>query len=230
MSCILLCEDEAVIREFIVIHLHRAGYDVIEAASAEEALERYEENKGRIRVALLDLMLPGMDGFELCERLRKQDPTLGIMMLTARSQEHEKVRALRLGADDYVTKPFSPSELIARVEALLRRISTNEGTAYREEITSGKFALNLRNRMLYRGDTPIEITQVEFQLMEYFMTHPGELLSRADILDRVWGADHYGEEKIVDVNIRRLRMKVETDPSVPQHILTAWGKGYQWKP
>lgn len=230
MSCILLCEDEAVIREFIVIHLHRAGYDVIEVASAEEALERYEENKGRIHVALLDLMLPGMDGFELCERLRKQDPTLGIMMLTARSQEHEKVRALHLGADDYVTKPFSPSELIARVEALLRRISTNEGTAYREEITSGKFALNLRNRMLYRGETPIEITQVEFQLMEYFMTHPGELLSRADILDRVWGADHYGEEKIVDVNIRRLRMKVETDPSMPQHILTSWGKGYQWKP
>lgn len=230
MSCILLCEDEAVIREFIVIHLHRGGYDVIEAASAEEALERYEENKDRIRVALLDVMLPGMDGFELCDRLRKQNATLGIMMLTARSQEHEKVRALRLGADDYVTKPFSPSELIARVEALLRRISTNEVTAYREDITSGKFVLNLRSRMLYHGATPIELTQVEFQIMEYFMTHPGELLSRADILDRVWGADHYGEDKIVDVNIRRLRMKVEGDPSEPQHILTAWGKGYQWKP
>ncbi len=230
MSCILLCEDEAVIREFIVIHLHRAGYDVIEAASAEEALDRYEENKSRIRVALLDLMLPGMDGFELCERLRRQSSTLGIVMLTARSQEHEKVRALRLGADDYVTKPFSPSELIARVEALLRRIDTEQSTIYREEINSGDFALNLRNRMLYRANTPIELTQVEFQIMEYFMTHPGELLSRSEILERVWGTDHYGEDKIVDVNIRRLRMKVETDPSEPQHILTAWGKGYQWKP
>ena len=230
MSCILLCEDEAVIREFVVIHLHRAGHDVIEAASAEEALDRYEENRSRIQVALLDLMLPGMDGFELCERLRKQNPSLGIVMLTARSQEHEKVRALRLGADDYVTKPFSPSELIARVDALLRRVGTTDTAAYREEITSGQFALNLRNRMLYRGDTPIELTQVEFQIMEYFMTHAGKLLTRAEILERVWGADHYGEDKIVDVNIRRLRMKVECDPSEPQHILTAWGKGYQWKP
>lgn len=230
MSCILLCEDEAVIREFIVIHLHRAGFQVIEAASGEEALERYEENKDRIRVALLDLMLPGMDGFELCERLRRQNASLGIMMLTARSQEHEKVRALRLGADDYVTKPFSPSELIARVEALLRRLSTNDTAVYREEITSGKFTLNLRNRMLYHGDMPIELTQVEFQIMEYFMTHSGDLLSRSEILARVWGEDHYGEDKIVDVNIRRLRMKVELDPSEPQHILTAWGKGYQWKP
>lgn len=230
MSCILLCEDEAVIREFIVIHLRRGGYDVIEASSAEEALERYEENKDRIRVVLLDVMLPGMDGFELCERLRKQNAALGILMLTACSQEHEKVRALRLGADDYVTKPFSPSELIARVEALLRRINTNEGAPYCEEIASGRFVLNLRNRMLYRGAVPIELTQVEFQIMEHFMTHPGELLSRADILERVWGADHYGEDKIVDVNIRRLRMKVEDDPSEPQHILTAWGKGYQWKP
>ncbi len=230
MSCILLCEDEAVIREFIVIHLHRAGFDVLEAGSAEEALELYESNRSRVRVALLDLMLPGMDGFELCERLRRQDATLGIMMLTARSQEHEKVRALRLGADDYVTKPFSPSELIARVEALLRRVSASDVPTYREEIVSGKFALNLRNRSLSRADTLIELTQVEFQIMEYFMTHPGELLSRADILSRVWGEDHYGEDKIVDVNIRRLRMKVEDDPSEPQHIMTAWGKGYRWEP
>ncbi len=230
MNCVLLCEDEAVIREFIVIHLHRGGYEVIEAASAEEALERYAENRDRIRIALLDLMLPGMDGFELCERLRKQDAKLGIMMLTARSQEHEKVRALRLGADDYVTKPFSPSELIARVDSLLRRVSATESTTYCEEITSGRFALNLRNRSLPRDDTLIELTQLEFQIMEYFMTHPDELLTRGDILSRVWGDDHYGEDKIVDVNIRRLRMKVEEDPSEPQHILTAWGKGYQWKP
>ncbi len=230
MSYVLLCEDEAVIREFIVIHLHRGGYDVIEAASAEEALEKYEEYKGEIRVALLDVMLPHMDGFELCERLRQQDASLGIIMLTARSQEHEKVRALRLGADDYVTKPFSPSELIARIDALLRRVNTSDTTTYCEEIQSGGFTLNMRNRTLYRGDVPIELTQVEFQIMEYFMTHAGELLTRTGILDRVWGEGHYGEDKIVDVNIRRLRMKVEGDPSEPQHILTVWGKGYQWRP
>lgn len=229
MSCILLCEDESVIREFVVIHLHRAGYEVIEAASGEEAKALYLENKERIRVALLDVMLPGIDGFELCEYLRRQDVSLGIMMLTARSQEHEKVRALRLGADDYVTKPFSPSELIARVEALLRRIDAL-GSSYCEEIRSGHFALNLRNRMLCQNGLFTELTQVEFQLIEFFMTHPDELLSRSEILERVWGEGHYGDDKIVDVNIRRLRMKVEDDPSEPQHILTIWGKGYQWKP
>ncbi len=229
MSCILLCEDESVIREFVVIHLHRAGHEVIEAASGEEAQALYLENKDRIRVALLDVMLPGIDGFELCEYLRRQDASLGIMMLTARSQEHEKVRALRMGADDYVTKPFSPSELIARVEALLRRIDTSN-SFYCEEIRSGDFSLNLRNRMLRQDGEVIELTQVEFQLMEFFMTHPGELLSRSEILERVWGEGHYGDDKIVDVNIRRLRMKVEQDPSEPQHILTAWGKGYQWIP
>ena len=229
MKRLLLCEDEAVIREFIVIHLRRNGFDVLEAATAEQALELYDEHKADIRLAVLDLMLPGMDGFELCRRLREQDAAMGILMLTARSQEEEKIKALRLGADDYVTKPFSPSELIARVEALERRVKATEDNGYRESLVSGEFTLNLLNRTLYRGDMPIELTQVEFQIMEYFLTHVGELLTRTDILGRVWGADYYGEDKVVDVNIRRLRMKIEADPSNPRHIITVWGSGYRWE-
>ena len=227
MKRILLCEDEAVIREFIVIHLRRSGFEVVEAATAEEALELYEQHKDTVRMAILDLMLPGMDGFELCRRLREQDSTMGILMLTARSQEEEKIKALKLGADDYVTKPFSPSELIARVEALERRVKASEG-ASRDDLVSGDFTLNLLNRTLYRGGKPVELTQVEFQIMEYFLTHAGELLSRSDILGRVWGADYYGEDQIVDVNIRRLRMKIEENPSDPRHIVTVWGSGYRW--
>lgn len=228
MSHILLCEDETFIREFIVIHLQRLGFDVLECGTAEEALELYELHKSTVQLAVLDIMLPGMDGFELCHRLREQNPLLGIIMLTARSQEQEKVKALKLGADDYITKPFSPSELIARVEALSRRVSANSESAYHEELVSGEFTLNLVSRVLYRKDTPIELTQVEFQFMEYFLTHVGEPLTRTDILSRVWGADYYGEEQIVDVNIRRLRMKIEDDPSDPKHIITVWGSGYRW--
>lgn len=230
MKHILLCEDETVIREFIVIHLRRNGFDVIEAATAEDALTLYEQHKGTVRLAILDVMLPGMDGFELCRILREKDAAMGILMLTARSQEQEKVKALKLGADDYVTKPFSPSELIARVEALDRRVKTTDATGYREELSSGDFTLNLLARTLYRSGVPIELTQVEFQIMEYFLSHTGELLTRAGILSRVWGADYYGEDQIVDVNIRRLRMKIEDDASDPRHIITVWGSGYRWEP
>lgn len=230
MRSILLCEDETVIREFIVIHLRRSGFNVIEAATAEEALELYAEHKDSVRLAILDLMLPGMDGFELCRRLREQDAVMGILMLTARSQEQEKVKALKLGADDYVTKPFSPSELIARVEALERRVKNTDDTGYREELVSGSFTLNLLERTLYRNGTAVELTQVEFQIMEFFLRHTDQTLSRTDILSRVWGADYYGEDQIVDVNIRRLRMKIEDDPSNPRHIITVWGSGYRWNP
>jgi len=228
---ILVCEDETSIREFVVINLKRAGYEVVEAGSGEEAVEKYDAEQGGVDIALLDIMLPGMDGFAVCRELRQRSETMGIIMLTARTQEMEKVGGLMMGADDYVTKPFSPSELVARVDALYRRVtagrSRNE-VNYLEKIESGAFVLNLRSRTLKKDGQPVELTQVEFQIMEYFFTNPGKALSRTEILTRVWGEEYFGEEKIVDVNIRRLRMKIEDDPSAPKYILTVWGMGYKW--
>lgn len=231
MKRILVCEDESSIREFVVINLNRSGYDVLEAGSGEEALKLFDEAKGNVDIALLDIMLPGMDGFAVCRKLRERSETIGIIMLTARTQEMEKVGGLMMGADDYVTKPFSPSELMARVDALYRRVTaarSREEVSYLEEIKSGDFVLNLRNRTLKKHNQPVELTQVEFQIMEYFLTNPGKALSRTDILTRVWGEEYFGEEKIVDVNIRRLRMKIEEDPSEPRYIVTVWGLGYKW--
>lgn len=231
MKRILVCEDEASIRDFVVINLKRSGYEVVEAGSGEEALQKFQEYKGDVDIALLDIMLPGMDGFAVCKELRQKSSSMGIIILTARTQEMEKVGGLMMGADDYVTKPFSPSELMARVDALYRRVlalRSREEVSYLEEITSGDFVLNLRSRTLLKHEQPIELTQVEFQIMEYFFTNPGKALSRTSILTRVWGEEYFGEEKIVDVNIRRLRMKIEEDPSSPQYILTVWGMGYKW--
>ncbi len=231
MKRVLVCEDETAIREFVVINLKRAGYDVLEADCGEKALALFDANRD-IGVALLDVMMPGMDGFEVCHALRTRDDRMGIIMLTARTQEHEKVSGLMMGADDYVTKPFSPSELIARIDVLFRRIErerVEHEQQYVENVVSGAFVLQLRQRQLTHEGRPIELTQVEFQMMEYFMTNEGKELSRGDILRRVWGDSYYGEEKIVDVNIRRLRMKIEKDPSAPQHIQTVWGLGYRWQ-
>lgn len=231
MKRVLVCEDEASIREFVVINLKRAGYEVVEAGSGEDALRLYDEQQGDFEVALLDIMLPGMDGFAVCRELRERNESIGIIILTARTQEMEKVGGLMMGADDYVTKPFSPSELVARVDALHRRVIAareREAVNYLEKIVSGEFVLNLRNRTLKKQGQLVELTQVEFQIMEYFFSNQGKALSRTDILNRVWGEEYFGEEKIVDVNIRRLRMKIEDDPSEPRHILTVWGLGYKW--
>ena len=231
MKKVLVCEDETAIREFVVINLKRSGYEVVEAGSGEEALQKFDEEKGGVDIALLDIMLPGMDGFAVCRELRTRSETMGIIMLTARTQEMEKVGRLMMGADDYVTKPFSPSELMARVDALHRRVMavrSRDEVSYLEEMTSGDFVLNLRSRTLKKRGQLVELTQVEFQIMEYFFANPGKALSRTDILPRVWGEEYFGEEKIVDVNIRRLRMKIEETPSEPQYILTVWGFGYKW--
>ncbi len=223
MTRVLVCEDERPIRELLAINLKRYGYEVFEAVSGEEALQVFDETPD-IELALLDLMLPKMDGFAVCEALRERDASMGIVMLTARAQESEKVKALKLGADDYVTKPFSPSELAARLEALERRISRSKSSVLR----SGEFVLDLRTHTLKKSEKPIELTQVEFQLMQCFLENQGRPLSRVDILHRVWGEEYFGEEKIVDVNIRRLRMKIENSASDPRHIVTVWGTGYCW--
>ncbi|MBQ7218634.1 MAG: response regulator transcription factor [Ruminococcus sp.] len=231
MKKILVCEDEAAIRDFVVINLRRAGYEVVEADSGEMALQKYEEHSGDFDVAILDIMMPGIDGLQVCKELRNKNSGIGIIMLSARTQEMDKVTGLMLGADDYITKPFSPSELTARVDSLYRRVSLSEQrneNNFNEELKSGIFTLNLRNRALMKNGKMIELTQVEFQIMEYFFSNPGVALDRTDILNHVWGEAYVGEEKIVDVNIRRLRMKVEDEPSNPKYIVTVWGLGYKW--
>ena len=227
MKKVLVLEDEANIRGFIVINLRRAGYEVVEAESGEEALEKLKAQRD-IRVALLDVMLPGIDGFEVCRRLRANDANIGIIMLTARSQEMDKVTGLMTGADDYVTKPFSPAELTARVDALMRRSGGAEPEEKTGELVSPPFTLNLRNRALEKNGERVKLTQVEYSLMKLFMENPGKALSREEILDTVWGHDYFGELKIVDVNIRRLRLKIEDDTANPAYITTVWGFGYKW--
>ena len=226
MKKVLVLEDEASIRGFIVINLSRAGYTVVEAESGEEALEKLRENPDA-RVALLDVMLPGIDGFEVCRRIRATNTKIGIIMLTARAQEMDKVTGLMTGADDYVTKPFSPAELTARVDALFRRTGGEEQTAA-GEIHQAPFLLNTRNRTLEKNGERIKLTQVEYSIMKTFMENPGKALSREEILDMVWGRDYFGELKIVDVNIRRLRLKIEDNVQNPTYITTVWGYGYKW--
>ncbi len=226
MKKVLILEDEENIRSFVVINLKRAGYDAIEAATGMEALEmlnRYPD----IGVAILDVMLPDIDGFEVCRRIRAGNKQMGIIMLTARTQEMDKVTGLMTGEDDYVTKPFSPAELTARIDALYRRIGGDSGMDS-ELVKQGPFVMNTRNHTLEKGGNRIRLTQVEYGILKLFMQNPGRALSREDILSAVWGRDYDGELKIVDVNIRRLRIKIEDDTANPTYITTVWGFGYKW--
>ena len=227
MRKVLVLEDEPNIRSFVVINLKRAGYETIEAGDGEEALELIWKNPN-IKVALLDIMLPGeIDGFEVCRRIRAGNAQIGIIMLTARTQEMDKVTGLMTGADDYVTKPFSPAELTARVDALYRRAG-GEMVRDADEISQPPFLLNTRNRTLEKNGQRLKLTQVEYSIVKLFMDNPGKALSREEILDAVWGKDYIGELKIVDVNIRRLRIKLEDDAQNPVYITTVWGYGYKW--
>ena len=226
MKKVLIMEDEVNIRSFVVINLKRAGYEAIEAGTGLEALQRLDEHPD-IGVAILDINVPEIDGFEVCRRIRATNKQIGIMMLTARTQEMDKVTGLMTGADDYVTKPFSPAELTARVDALYRRIGGGASAAA-EMLTQGPFVMNTRNHTLEKSGERVRLTQVEYSIMKLFMQNPGRALSREDILSAVWGRDYEGELKIVDVNIRRLRIKIEDDTANPTYITTVWGFGYKW--
>ena len=231
MRKILVVEDEDAIREVVALNLRLAGYEVTEAASAEQALAVFSPSAG-FDVAVLDIMLPGMNGFSLCETIRRDSASMGIIMLSAKTLETDKIKGLSIGADDYMTKPFSVSELLARVEALVRRVGRQGASSAAPEpdgrMVSGVFVLDQKSRVLYKNGTPIDLTQVEFQIMELFFANPGVALVREKILEGVWGENYFGDVKIVDVNIRRLRMKIEDEPSAPKHILTVWGYGYRW--
>lgn len=236
MRSVLVCEDEDTIRDFVVINLKRAGYEVRDARRGEEALEIFEEEDGNFDVALLDIMMPGIDGNQVCKTLREKSKSLGIIMLSAKSQEMDKVNCLMTGADDYVTKPFSPSELIARVDAVYRRVEitrsaggeTGEQGELKEDIVSGPFKLSVKSRTVSKNGDAIELTQVEYQIMELFMRNADTALDRKSIQRHIWGENYYGDDKIVDVNIRRLRMKIEEEPGNPTYIQTVWGFGYKW--
>ncbi len=229
MRRVLVCEDEDSIREFVVINLKRSGYEVVDVNCGEDALKAYEESGGAFDVALLDIMMPGINGMDVCKKLRAQSPALGIIMLSAKSQEMDKISSLMIGADDYITKPFSISELIARVDAVCRRVDMSYSKPEEvTSITSGPFTLNLKSRIVYKNDVPLELTQVEYQIMEYFLKNQNTALDRNTILNHIWGDGYYGDDKIVDVNIRRIRMKIEDEPSNPKYLLTIWGFGYKW--
>lgn len=229
MKRILVCEDEDAIRDFVVINLKRAGYDVTDVNCGEEALRVFDEEKGNFDIVLLDIMMPGIDGFTVCKKLREKSSTPGIIMLTAKTQEMDKVNGLMIGADDYITKPFSPSELTARVDAIYRRVRMSFVKDDKSTILeSGPFALNVKSRTVTKNGVPIDLTQVEYQILEYFMNNKNTALDRSSILNHIWGESYYGDDKIVDVNIRRIRLKIEDEPSNPQYIITIWGYGYKW--
>ena len=226
MKRILVLEDEDSIRSFVVINLRRAGFEPVEAATGEEALEKLRADP-EIRVALLDVMLPGIDGFEVCRRVRASDKSIGIIMLSAKGQEMDKITGLVSGADDYVTKPFSTAELTARIDALYRRTGagSEDGT-----LQQSGFTLVSGSRILEKDGERIRLTQIEYALMQLFLRNPGRPLSREEILTTVWGKNEGTDEKVVDVNIRRLRIKLEAEPTRPEHLCTVWGYGYQWNP
>lgn len=225
MATILVLEDQIEIRQFIKINIKREGYDVIEAGTGEEALEIMKEES--IDIALLDVMLPGIDGFEVCKQMRRDNKYIGIIMLTAKGLDEDKDEGFMSGADDYMVKPFSPNELIHRINALLRRVELlkeNRDQHYKK----GDFELDLDSRKFLKKGVEIELTQIEFSIINLMIENEGKSLSREMILDSVWGENFYGSYKIVDVNIRRIRKKIEEDPSNPKYIKTIWGFGYRW--
>ena len=229
MYNVLVCDDDKAILESIRIYLDNEGYNVITASDGAQALEKIEGND--IHCVVLDIMMPRLDGLKATLKIREKH-NFSIILLSAKSEDTDKITGLGFGADDYVTKPFSPSELMARVDAIYRRVEMTRG--FRKNDTTGdsivldEFELNLRNRTLSKFGTMIELTQVEFQIIEYFFKNPNAALSRNDILKQVWGENYFGDVKIVDVNIRRLRMKIEDNPSSPTRLVTIWGLGYKW--
>ncbi|MFH5837259.1 response regulator transcription factor [Proteiniclasticum sp. C24MP] len=224
---ILICEDESSIRAFLKINFERNGFSVIEAGSGEEALRLTELEKPH--VAVLDVMLPGIDGFEVCRRLRETHPNIGIIMLTAKGQDLDKISGLEHGADDYVVKPFNPTEFILRTKALIRRLEDAKGIGEEGKLlVSRVFTMDKYSQTLRKGEEYIELTPKEFAIMKIFLENEGKAFSRDELLNLVWGYDFIGDPKIVDVNMRRLRAKIEDNPSEPQYIETVWGTGYRW--
>ena len=232
MTKILILEDETSIRSFIRVNLKKNGFEAVEAASGEEALEKLDAS---FDLALMDVMLPGISGFEVCKRAREKYPSLGIIMLTAKGQEENRIEGLELGADDYIVKPFSPKELVALINALVRRLNIIDKQQPVEEkveddgrIVSGKFVILQEERKVLKDGQEIELTPIEYALLRFFLENTNKAVHRDEILQNVWGDSYVGDFKIVAVNIRRIRQKIEDDPSNPKYIEKVWGYGYRW--
>lgn len=223
---ILIVEDEESIRRFIKINLERAGYIVREAGSGEEGIEIARSE--HIDILVLDIMLPGIDGFETCKILREEFPSLGIIMLTAKTQDVDKIMGLEYGTDDYMTKPFNPMELVLRIKSLVRRMESSEEDTDDRYLEFKPFKVDLYSRKFFKNNNEMDLTPTEFSIVKIFMENPGRAFSRDEILNMVWGYDFVGDSKIVDVNIRRLRSKIELNASEPKFIETVWGIGYRW--
>lgn len=223
---VLIVEDEESIRKFVRINLERAGFRVLEAENGEEGIKISRQEK--IDIVLLDLMLPGIDGFQVCKILRKELPNLGIIILTAKSQDVDKIMGLEYGTDDYMTKPFNPTELVLRVKSLSRRMESIDNIQEKNTLKFNPFEIDLYSRKFYKEEVEIELTPTEYSIAKLFIENPGKAFKRDEILNLVWGYDFVGDSKIVDVNIRRLRSKIENDSSNPTFIETVWGVGYRW--
>ena len=224
MKKILIIEDEESIRGFLKINLKRNGYEVIETDNGELGVKLALKEKPAI--IILDVMLPGIDGFKVCKIIRNEDEKVGIIMLTAKSQDLDKIMGLEYGADDYIIKPFNPMELLLRIKALLRRISDYEE---KKGIIQGKFKLDIYAKRIFKNNKEIDLTPKEYSIIKLFIENPNKAFSRDELMDLVWGEDYIGDPKIVDVNIRRLRSKIECSSLNEKFIETIWGFGYRWR-
>lgn len=226
---ILICDDEEHIRQFMKINLEYSGFNIIEAGSGEEALKFADLEKPQVYI--LDIMLPGISGYEVCETIRKKYPKSGIIMVSAKSQDIDKILGLERGCDDYIIKPFNPQELILRVKSLLRRVNYTLDEKEDENddvLVDGIFKLDLYSRTFYRNNEEIDVTPTEFAIIKNFILNKGKAMSRMEIMQDTWGDNYNTDTKIVDVNIRRIRAKIEENPAKPEYIETVWGIGYRW--
>lgn len=227
---ILILDDEDPIRQFMKINLDYQGFETVEASTGEEALKVFDEEKPA--VAILDIMLPGISGYEVCETIRDKSPMTGIIMVSAKSQDIDKILGLEKGADDYIIKPFNPQELILRVKSLMRRVnlrpdeSKDEG---KKSLKDGPFTLDIYSKTFYKNEEEIDVTPTEFTILENFIKNKGKAMTRDEIMKETWGENYSNDTKIVDVNVRRIRAKIEENPAKPEYIETVWGTGYRWK-
>lgn len=229
MKKIIILEDELSIREFIVFNFKKAGYEVFEASTGTEAIKIFTENPD-IPLAVLDVMLPDIDGFEVCRKLREKNKTMGIIMLSAKDLDEDVLSGFMSGADDYIKKPISPSVLLAKADALYRRVAVLLPDSEEPANKKTPFTLDTKNSIAFKNGKQLNLTVIEYSMLSYFIAHPNVPVTRDELLKAVWGYDFNGDTEIVNVNIHRLRQKIENKPSKPDHLQTEWGAGYIWRP